>query len=90
MGMGILLLLAVVIGLSVWARKSGVTLSRPEDAKVKGVCAGLATKFGMNPYAARALWIVATLLSFGFSLLLYIAMWMILPPAPQNDRIIGG
>jgi phage shock protein C len=45
---------------------------------VAGVCGGLAEYFGMDPMIMRLLFVVVTLLT-GFPLLVYIAMWIIVP-----------
>jgi phage shock protein C len=45
-----------------------------------GVCAGLATRFPVSPWVLRA--VFAVLLVFPISsILLYVGLWLILPPA---------
>lgn len=58
-------------------------LTRSTDGLVGGVCAGLATHFGLSPTLLRLAWLAAVLF-FGTGFLAYIALWMIVPRA---DRI---
>ncbi len=54
-------------------------LVRPQRGRViAGVCAGLARRFGMSPTAVRVLFLVSLLLP-GPQILLYLALWIILP-----------
>jgi phage shock protein PspC (stress-responsive transcriptional regulator) len=55
-------------------------LVRPRNGRiVAGVCAGLARRFGMSPTAVRVLFVLSMLLP-GPQILLYIALWLIMPP----------
>jgi phage shock protein PspC (stress-responsive transcriptional regulator) len=54
-------------------------LVRPQRGRViAGVCAGLARRFGMSPTAVRVLFLISLLLP-GPQILLYLALWVILP-----------
>ena len=54
-------------------------LVRPQRGRViAGVCAGLARRFGMSPTAVRVLFLISLLLP-GPQILLYLALWIILP-----------
>jgi phage shock protein PspC (stress-responsive transcriptional regulator) len=54
-------------------------LVRPQQGRViAGVCAGLARRFGMSPTAVRVLFLLSLLLP-GPQILLYLALWIILP-----------
>jgi phage shock protein PspC (stress-responsive transcriptional regulator) len=54
-------------------------LARPRDSRViGGVCAALARRFDTKPWPVRLLFIVSCLLP-GPQILLYIALWIILP-----------
>jgi phage shock protein PspC (stress-responsive transcriptional regulator) len=54
-------------------------LVRPQRGRViAGVCAGLARRFGMSPTAVRVLFLLSLLLP-GPQILLYLALWIILP-----------
>jgi phage shock protein C len=55
-------------------------LVRPRRGRlVAGVCAGLARRFDMSPTAVRVLFVLSMLLP-GPQILLYLALWIILPP----------
>ncbi len=55
-------------------------LSRPIDQKMfAGVCAGFARSFNMDVTLMRILWIVATFLSGGLAILVYIGCWIAMP-----------
>jgi phage shock protein PspC (stress-responsive transcriptional regulator) len=61
-------------------------LIRPLDGRVLGgVCAGLGRRFGLDPWAARLLFIVALLVIPGSQILIYPVLW-ILMPSEQDDR----
>jgi phage shock protein PspC (stress-responsive transcriptional regulator) len=54
-------------------------LVRPRRGRViAGVCAGLARRFGVSPTAVRVLFVLSLLLP-GPQILLYLALWVILP-----------
>jgi phage shock protein PspC (stress-responsive transcriptional regulator) len=54
-------------------------LARPRHGRlVAGVCAALARRFGMKPSTVRLLFVLSCLLP-GPQVLLYLALWIILP-----------
>jgi phage shock protein PspC (stress-responsive transcriptional regulator) len=53
-------------------------LVRPRNRIVAGVCAGLARRFGISPTLVRILF-VASLLLPGPQILIYLALWVIMP-----------
>ena len=54
-------------------------LERPRDGRVvAGVCAALASRFDMKPWLVRLLFVLSCLLP-GPQVLLYLALWVILP-----------
>jgi phage shock protein PspC (stress-responsive transcriptional regulator) len=56
-------------------------LVRPRgDAVIAGVCAGLAHRFGWSPNVVRLLFVVSCLLP-GPQILIYLALWIIMPKA---------
>ena len=58
---------------------ASTALTRPRRGKVlAGVCAGLARRFGMSPNGVRALFVISLLLP-GPQVLLYLALWIIMP-----------
>jgi phage shock protein C len=44
-----------------------------------GVCAGLARRFGMDPWMARLLFVLLILAVHGSPILLYVILWIIMP-----------
>ncbi len=58
---------------------ASTALVRPRRGKlIAGVCAGLARRFGMSPTGMRALFVLSLLLP-GPQILLYLALWIIMP-----------
>ncbi len=58
---------------------ASTALTRPRRGKLlAGVCAGLARRFGMSPNGVRALFVISLLLP-GPQILLYVALWIIMP-----------
>jgi len=58
---------------------ASTALTRPRRGKLlAGVCAGLARRFDMSPTAVRALFLISLLLP-GPQILLYAALWIIMP-----------
>jgi phage shock protein C len=54
-------------------------LVRPRDGKVvAGVLAGLANRFGISPWTARALFLLSLLLP-GPQVLAYVVLWVVMP-----------
>ncbi len=54
-------------------------LARPRSGRViAGVCGGLARRFGLAPWQVRLMFVVSCLLP-GPQILLYIALWIIVP-----------
>jgi len=54
-------------------------LVRPRERLLGGVCAGLGRRLGMSPTAARVLFVVVLLVVPGSQLLLYPALWLLMP-----------
>jgi phage shock protein C len=54
-------------------------LVRPRTGRfLAGVCAGLARRFGMKPAVVRLLFVLSVLLP-GPQVLLYVALWILMP-----------
>ncbi len=53
------------------------------NRQVAGVCGGLAEYFNMDPTLIRVLFVVLAVLG-GSGLVLYLALWIIVPNAPQG------
>ncbi|WP_139651541.1 PspC domain-containing protein [Raoultibacter phocaeensis] len=58
-------------------------LYRSRDALIGGVCAGIAEYFDIDPIVARILAVVLTLATAGTFAIAYLALWIILPLAPD-------
>jgi len=59
------------------------------DKKIGGVCGGIGEYFDKDPTLIRILFILVILFSFGFGILAYLAMWLIIPKKPEafQDRL---
>lgn len=59
-------------------------LKRSHDHIIAGVCGGLAEALGWDYSRTRIVYLLLTLLSAAFpGLLLYIALWFLMPPPAQ-------
>ena len=59
-------------------------LYRSRNALVGGVCAGVAEYFSFDPLVARILTVAFTLSTAGLFAVAYVALWVILPLAPNE------
>ena len=56
------------------------TLTKSEDQKIAGVCAGIAEYFNIDPTTIRLLWIVITVLTgIAPGLIIYGVAWYVIP-----------
>ncbi|MDQ3274738.1 MAG: PspC domain-containing protein [Actinomycetota bacterium] len=54
-------------------------LVRPrQDRVIAGVCAGLADRFGMSPFAMRLIFVLSCILP-GPQFIIYIVLWVLMP-----------
>ena len=60
------------------------------DSKIGGVCGGIGEYFDKDPTLIRIFFILVILFSFGFGLLAYLAMWLIVPKKPDGSEINRG
>jgi phage shock protein PspC (stress-responsive transcriptional regulator) len=60
-----------------------------DDRQLAGVCGGLAENFGLDSGRLRVVWVLATLFTAFAGVVLYLALWYLLPeeppPAPAFD-----
>jgi phage shock protein PspC (stress-responsive transcriptional regulator) len=54
------------------------TLVRPSNRVIAGVCSGLGRRFDMSPNTVRLLFVLSQLLP-GPQILVYLALWIIMP-----------
>ena len=55
-------------------------LVRPRDGRVLGgVCAGLGRRFGIDPWAARLLFVLILFVIPGSQILVYPILWILMP-----------
>lgn len=60
------------------------TLSRRANGKmIAGVCGGIADRFGMSATLVRLLFVLSMLLP-GPQILIYVAMWILIPQRPSG------
>ena len=67
----------------------GSALSTPwyrlrQGKMIAGVCAGLAERFGISVTALRLAVVVLTLLGFGWGVIVYAVLWVIMPYRPRE------
>lgn len=55
-------------------------LVRPRDGRViAGVCAGLGRRFGLDPWAARLLFVLLLMVLPGSQIIIYPILWILMP-----------
>ena len=69
-----IVVLAACIGLAILTKKIGLKRDTKNEI-IAGVCAGLAKKFGIQPLAVRAAFVLSVLI-FGIGILPYIIFWV--------------
>ena len=78
----------------------GRKLTRDANARLGGVCAGVARYFGIDPIVARILVVAGTLLTGGLLVVAYVALIFVLPKSsvsgdvfdvrPESANLCGG
>ena len=62
-----------------------------DDRRFAGVCGGMAKAFGWEPERLRLVWFLATLLTAFAGVILYVALWYLMPeeapPAPKFETL---
>ncbi len=60
----------------------------PNNAIIGGVCAGVAAYFNINPLWVRLIAIISPFMTFGTAVLIYVVMWLSMPPArTASDKL---
>lgn len=62
-------------------------LTRSRNSMLGGVCAGVAEYTGADVTLVRILTVIAVIIGFGSVALIYIAAWVIMPPAPPAPPV---
>lgn len=57
-----------------------------KDRKIGGVCGGLGEYFGKDSTIFRILFILLTIFSLGLGIVGYLAMWLVIPKRPKQER----
>jgi phage shock protein C len=52
-----------------------------QDKVVAGVCGGLAAYLGWSPFRMRLVWVLATIFTAFAGVIVYIALWYLMPKA---------
>ena len=55
------------------------------DARLAGVCGGLGEFLGLDPTVVRLVFVLLALLG-GHGILIYLIMWLVMPPAPETTQ----
>ena len=59
-----------------------------DNAIIGGVCAGVAAYFNINPLWVRLIAIISPFMTFGTAVLIYVVMWLSMPPArTASDKL---
>lgn len=53
-----------------------------ENHRIAGVCGGLAEHLGWPAFRMRVVWVLATLFTAFAGVLVYLALWYLMPKAP--------
>jgi len=65
---------------SVQASLADQGLVRPREGRILGgVCAGLARRFGLDPWLARLIFVVALVVLPGSTFVVYPVLWFLMP-----------
>jgi phage shock protein PspC (stress-responsive transcriptional regulator) len=56
----------------------------PETKMIAGVCSGLAEQFGVSVTIIRLAFVLGVIVGWGMGLVLYLALWVIMPPRPTG------
>jgi len=71
-----ILLIGGLIGFAIIAKNAGLKRD-PSRKLIAGVCSGIAKKFGVKPVVVRLAFVISVLF-FGFGILPYIILWIIM------------
>jgi phage shock protein PspC (stress-responsive transcriptional regulator) len=55
-----------------------------DDRRIAGVCGGVAKHFGWSASRVRAVWVLATIFTAFAGVVIYLALWYLMPEEPSN------
>src|SRR4029450_10022778 len=58
------------------------------NRRIAGVCGGPAGEFGVSVTVLRLSFVLATLMSWGIGLVLYLTLWVVMPYRPGPARLV--
>jgi len=58
--------------------------------RIAGVCGGLADEFGISVTVLRLAFVLAALMSWGVGVVVYLALWVVMPYRPEPLRLPEG
>ena len=58
------------------------TCRSSQDKFIAGVCGGLAEQLGWSPFRLRVVWVLATFFTAFAGVLVYLALWYLMPKPP--------
>ena len=57
-----------------------------EDCRIAGVCGGLAEYLGWDSGRLRVVWVLATIFTAFAGVVLYLALWYLMPETPPKPK----
>ena len=64
-------------------------LVRPREGRLlAGVCAGLGRRFGLSPWTARLLFVLALMILPGSQIIVYPILWILMPSEPEPVPVV--
>lgn len=57
-----------------------------DDYQIAGVCGGLAEYLGWDSSRVRIVWVLATVFTAFAGVVIYLALWYLMPQAPQAPK----
>jgi len=55
-----------------------------DNSMIAGVCGGVAQHLGWSPFRLRIVWVLATIFTVFAGVIVYLALWFLMPKAPAD------
>jgi phage shock protein PspC (stress-responsive transcriptional regulator) len=55
-----------------------------DNSMIAGVCGGIAQHLGWSPFRLRVIWVLATIFTAFAGVIVYPALWFLMPKAPAS------